>query len=120
MLGRLACQPILCLLHAPVVCVALSSMVPRTAAAPPSSGRCPYRSRYILQQSASEDSGPLLRSFIFAGSDTTATTMAFAMYELSRRPELQEEVAREVQQVLAGCPEGEPARQLANCPSWNW
>jgi hypothetical protein len=29
------------------------------------------------------------------------------MYELSRRPELQEQVAREVQQVLAGCPGGE-------------
>lgn len=47
-----------------------------------------------------------LMTFIFAGSDTTATTLAFAMYELSRRPELQQQVAEEVQQVLAACPEG--------------
>jgi cytochrome P450 len=47
-----------------------------------------------------------LMTFIFAGSDTTATTLAFAMYELSMRPELQQQVAEEVQRVLAACPEG--------------
>ena len=49
-----------------------------------------------------------LMTFIFAGSDTTATTLAFAMYELSRNAEVQQQVAAEVVEALAGCPGGEP------------
>ncbi|KAL6762205.1 cytochrome P450 [Haematococcus lacustris] len=45
-----------------------------------------------------------LMVFLLAGSDTTAELLAFACYELSRRPQLQQQVRAEVAGVLAGRP----------------
>lgn len=43
-----------------------------------------------------------LQTMILAGSDTTATTLAFALYELSRHPEVAEAAAKEVDAALGG------------------
>lgn len=44
----------------------------------------------------------LTQTMILAGSDTTATTLAFALGELSRRPELAAAAAAEVRAALGG------------------
>jgi cytochrome P450 len=50
------------------------------------------------------------QTMILAGSDTTATTLAFALYELSRNPTLLEACRAEAQAVLGGRdPAGVPA-----------
>lgn len=43
---------------------------------------------------------------LVAGSEVTAQTVAWALYELSRRPELEAQVQAEVDEVLAGRPAG--------------
>ncbi|CAG9865478.1 unnamed protein product [Phyllotreta striolata] len=40
--------------------------------------------------------------FFFAGFDTSATTMAFALYELSRNPEIQAKVRQEIEDLTKG------------------
>ena len=50
------------------------------------------------------------QTMILAGSDTTATTLAFAIYELSRHPEVLAACAAEVDAALGG-------RDLASVPA---
>ncbi|WIA17418.1 hypothetical protein OEZ85_014271 [Tetradesmus obliquus] len=45
-----------------------------------------------------------LMTFMLAGSDTSATILAFCLYELARRPEAQQAVRQELQQVLEDTP----------------
>lgn len=45
-------------------------------------------------------------TFMFAGSDTTANTLAFCLYEVARRPEVQAKIQEELQQVLGDTPTG--------------
>jgi len=42
--------------------------------------------------------------FLLAGHETTATTLAFALYELARHPQWQEELRREVDEVVGARP----------------
>ena len=42
------------------------------------------------------DIGNDLIAFMIAGHDTTATTLAYALWELGRHPDIQRRVAREV------------------------
>lgn len=45
-------------------------------------------------------------TFMFAGSDTTANTLAFCLYEIAQRPEVQIKIQEELQQVLGNTPTG--------------
>ncbi len=45
-----------------------------------------------------------MKTFLFAGHDTTATTIAFAIYELSRHPEAEAKVVQEIR--VGGGPDG--------------
>ncbi|WIA37607.1 hypothetical protein OEZ86_014509 [Tetradesmus obliquus] len=45
-----------------------------------------------------------LMTFMLAGSDTSATSLAFCLYELARRPQAQQAVRQELQQVLEDTP----------------
>lgn len=44
--------------------------------------------------------------YFMNGSETSSNTMAFALYELSRRPEVQERLRAEIRQTVAGCAGG--------------
>jgi cytochrome P450 len=48
-----------------------------------------------------------LMTFMLAGSDTSATTLAFCLFELARRPQALQAVQQEVQQVLEDTPTGD-------------
>uniref|UniRef100_A0A383W0T4 Cytochrome P450 n=1 Tax=Tetradesmus obliquus TaxID=3088 RepID=A0A383W0T4_TETOB len=45
-----------------------------------------------------------LMTFMLAGSDTSAVSLAYCLYELARRPQAQQAVRRELQQVLGDTP----------------
>ncbi|GBF90393.1 cytochrome P450 [Raphidocelis subcapitata] len=45
-----------------------------------------------------------LQTFFFAGSDTTATTLCFALYQLSRHPEVLEACLEEVDSIMGDAP----------------
>lgn len=51
-----------------------------------------------------------LMTFMLAGSDTTASTLAFCVYELSRHPEVRDRVVREVDAALAAREPGKLSR----------
>jgi hypothetical protein len=56
-----------------------------------------------------------LMTLMLAGSDTTATTLAFACWELSRHPRIMQQLVEEVEGVVAGR-EGEfPGEALCGC-----
>eukprot|EP00775_Hariotina_reticulata_P007257 gene7257-7470_t len=48
-----------------------------------------------------------LMTFMLAGSDTTATTLAFCLFELAQRPQVLSAVQQEIQQVLGDTPAGQ-------------
>lgn len=58
-----------------------------------------------------------LQTFVFAGSDTTATTLSFALLELSRRPDIAARCAEEVDRVMGDRPaESIPAEDYQRMP----
>lgn len=56
-----------------------------------------------------------LHTFMLAGSDTTANTIAFCLAELAARPELQAQVRAEVFSVLGSAPTGVLERCACAC-----
>eukprot|EP00200_Dunaliella_tertiolecta_P004527 CAMPEP_0202343324 /NCGR_PEP_ID=MMETSP1126-20121109/3494_1 /ASSEMBLY_ACC=CAM_ASM_000457 /TAXON_ID=3047 /ORGANISM="Dunaliella tertiolecta, Strain CCMP1320" /LENGTH=422 /DNA_ID=CAMNT_0048934377 /DNA_START=261 /DNA_END=1529 /DNA_ORIENTATION=- len=51
-----------------------------------------------------EDVLAQVKTFLFAGHDTTASTAAFTVYEISRNPEVEAKVLEEVDRVCGGKP----------------
>jgi cytochrome P450 len=49
-----------------------------------------------------------LMTFMLAGSDTSATSLALCLFELARRPQVLQVVQQELQQVLGDTPTGMP------------
>ncbi|MFJ1754699.1 cytochrome P450 [Kitasatospora sp. NPDC088134] len=66
----------------------------------------------LLLEARDEDGRPLddeeilseITALLAAGSETTAVTMAWLFHELGRHPEIEEQLHREVDEVLAGGP----------------
>lgn len=50
-----------------------------------------------------------LMTFMFAGSDTTASTLAFCLFEIAKRPKVQARLQQEIRQLLKDTPLGEIA-----------
>lgn len=48
-----------------------------------------------------------VRMFLFAGHDTTASTLAYALWELATQPETQERLRKEVDELFESLPDGE-------------
>jgi len=54
-------------------------------------------------------------TLFFAGSDTTASTVAWTLYELSKEPEVLEAIQREVDDMILEKCDGDPAKIGADC-----
>lgn len=54
--------------------------------------------------------------FIIAGSGTTASTLLYLIYELGKRPELQQRLEDEIRSAFNGFPDFETATKLVSCP----
>jgi len=58
-----------------------------------------------------------LVTLFFAGSDTTASTVSWALYELSKNPEIYEKVTQEVDKMIQEKCGGDPSRISVDCLS---
>ena len=59
-------------------------------------------------------------TLLFAGHDTTTSTVAFLFYELARNPEWAERLAAERDSVVGDDAAEAPRSCSASCPSWGW
>jgi len=57
----------------------------------------------VLTPAALDETADQVKSFLFAGHDTTSTTLQWAFYELSRSPQALQKLCNELDEVLGPC-----------------
>ena len=61
-----------------------------------------------------------LMTLLFAGHDTTTSTVTFLFYELARHPAALARVLEENERVLGGASRRQPTSPARRCPSSRW